>query len=77
MMGGLALSGYMHPEIAIGLLIAFSVAFHPVISGDLYPGRIHLSMWRFGPTELRVLLIVGNLALFPLGVGDSRALSAL
>jgi hypothetical protein len=27
-------------------------------------GEFHLSFWRFGPTELRVLLAIGNLALF-------------
>jgi archaetidylinositol phosphate synthase len=26
-------------------------------------GEFHLSFWHFGPTELRVLLAVGNLAL--------------
>jgi hypothetical protein len=26
-------------------------------------GEFHLSFWKFGPTELRMLLIVGNLAL--------------
>jgi hypothetical protein len=26
-------------------------------------GEFHLSFWRFGPTELRVLLAIGNLAL--------------
>jgi len=27
-------------------------------------GEFRLSFWRFGPTELRILLAVGNLALF-------------
>jgi hypothetical protein len=27
-------------------------------------GEFHLSFWRFGPTELRILLAIGNLALF-------------
>jgi hypothetical protein len=27
-------------------------------------GEFQLSLWRFGPTELRVLLVVGNVALF-------------
>ena len=26
-------------------------------------GEFHLSFWRFGPTELRLLLAVGNIAL--------------
>jgi archaetidylinositol phosphate synthase len=27
-------------------------------------GEFHISFWRFGPTELRLLLAVGNLAVF-------------
>jgi phosphatidylglycerophosphate synthase len=64
MMGGLALSGYMHPAIAIGLLIAFLLLSIQSYLATYALGEFHLSMWRFGPTELRVLLAVGNLALF-------------
>ncbi|MGA7565143.1 MAG: CDP-alcohol phosphatidyltransferase family protein [Terriglobales bacterium] len=64
MMGGLALSGYMHPVIAIGLLIAFLLLSIQSYLATYTLGEFHLSMWRFGPTELRVLLVVGNLALF-------------
>lgn len=63
MMGGLALSGYMHPVIAIGLLIAFLLLSIQSYLATYTLGEFHLSMWRFGPTELRVLLAVGNLAL--------------
>ena len=62
MMGGLALSGYMHPVIAIGLLIAFLLLSIQSYLATYTLGEFHLSMWRFGPTELRVLLAVGNLA---------------
>jgi phosphatidylglycerophosphate synthase len=64
MMGGLALSGYMHPAIAIGLLIAFLLLSIQSYLATYTLGEFQLSMWRFGPTELRVLLVVGNLALF-------------
>jgi archaetidylinositol phosphate synthase len=64
MMGGLALSGYMHPVIAIGLLIAFLLLSIQSYLATYTLGEFHLSLWRFGPTELRVLLAVGNLALF-------------
>jgi phosphatidylglycerophosphate synthase len=64
MMGGLALSGYMHPVIAIGLLIMFLLLSVQSYLATYTIGEFHLSMWHFGPTELRVLLIVGNLALF-------------
>src|SRR5215472_9859754 len=63
MMGGLALSGYMHPWIATGLLLAFLVLSIQSYLATYAMGEFHLSFWSFGPTELRILLAVGNLAL--------------
>jgi archaetidylinositol phosphate synthase len=62
MMGGLALSGYMHPVIAIGLLIAFLLLSIQSYLATYTLGEFHLSLGHFGPTELRVLLVAGNLA---------------
>ena len=39
LMGGLALSGYMHPYIAIGTAGGVSAAFHPVLSGYIHIGQ--------------------------------------
>ncbi|HET7892629.1 MAG TPA: CDP-alcohol phosphatidyltransferase family protein [Candidatus Sulfotelmatobacter sp.] len=64
LMGGLALSGYMQPWIAIGLLIAFLMLSIQSYLATHTLGEFRLSFWRFGPTELRMLLAVGNLALF-------------
>ena len=64
LMGGLALSGYMHPYIAIGLLIAFLALSIQSYLATYTIGEFRLSFWSFGPTELRVLLVMGNLALF-------------
>jgi archaetidylinositol phosphate synthase len=64
LMGGLALSGYMHPAIAIGLLIAFLTLSIQSYLATHTLGEFRISFWRFGPTELRLLLAVGNLALF-------------
>jgi archaetidylinositol phosphate synthase len=64
LMGGLALSGYMHPWIAMGLLIAFLMLSIQTYLATHALGEFRLSFWRFGPTELRILLAVGNLALF-------------
>jgi len=64
LMGGLALSGYMHPRIAIGLLVAFLMLSIQSYLATHALGEFRLSFWRFGPTELRILLAVGNLALF-------------
>jgi len=63
LMGGLAFSGYMHPWIAIGLLIAFLMLSIQSYLATHALGEFRLSFWGFGPTELRILLAVGNLAL--------------
>ncbi len=64
LLGGLALSGYMHPAIAIGLLIAFLMLSIQSYLATHALGEFRISFWRFGPTELRILLAIGNLALF-------------
>ena len=63
LMGGLALSGYMHPWVAIGLLIAFLMLSIQSYLATYTLGEFQLSFWNFGPTELRILLAVGNIAL--------------
>lgn len=63
LLGGLALSGYMSPWIAIGLLIAFFLLSIEVYLATYTIGTFHLSFWKFSPTELRVLLTIGNIAL--------------
>jgi archaetidylinositol phosphate synthase len=64
LMGGLALSGYMSVPIAIGLLIAFLMLSIQSYLATYTMGEFHISFWRFGPTELRILLSIGNLFLF-------------
>jgi archaetidylinositol phosphate synthase len=64
LMGGLALSGYMHPGIAIGLLVAFLMLSIQSYLATHALGEFRISFWRFGPTELRILLAIGSLALF-------------
>ena len=63
LMGGLAFSGYMHPWIAIGLLVAFLMLSVQSYLATHALGEFRISFWRFGPTELRLLLAIGNLAL--------------
>jgi archaetidylinositol phosphate synthase len=63
LMGGLTLSGYMHPYIAIGLLTAFLLLSIQSYLATYTLGEFQLSFWNFGPTELRILLSMGNLAL--------------
>jgi archaetidylinositol phosphate synthase len=60
---GLAFSGFMSERVAFALLTAYLLLS---INSYLWAhtmSRFHLSCWRFSPTELRVLLIVGNLYL--------------
>ncbi len=64
LMGGLALSSYMNPFIALGLLIAYFLLSIEVYLTTYTIGAFHLSFWSFGPTELRLLLCIGNIALF-------------
>jgi archaetidylinositol phosphate synthase len=64
LIGGLALSRYMHPWIAMSLLVGFLVMSIQSYLATYALGEFRLSFWNFGPTELRILLAVGNLALF-------------
>jgi hypothetical protein len=54
----------MSPNIALGLLIAYFMLSIEVYLTTYTIGTFHLSFWSFGPTELRVLLCIGNIALF-------------
>lgn len=63
LMGGLALSGYVHPGIAFGMLVAFLMLSTESYLATHTLGQFQLSYWKFGPTEIRILLAVGNLAL--------------
>jgi phosphatidylglycerophosphate synthase len=64
LMGGLAWSGYMHPSVAMALLVAFLLLSIQSYLATYTLGQFQLSFWNFGPTELRILLAIGNLALF-------------
>lgn len=64
LMAGLALSGYMHPYIASGLMVGFLLLSIQSYLATYTLGEFQLSFWSFGPTELRILLAMGNLALW-------------
>ena len=63
LLAGIALSGYMSERIAAGLLIAYFMLSIEVYLATYTLGTFHLSFWKFSPTELRILLMIGNLAL--------------
>jgi archaetidylinositol phosphate synthase len=64
LMGGLALSGCMNPLIGLGLLIVYLLLSIEVYLTTYTIGSFHLSFWSFGPTELRILLCIGNVAIY-------------
>lgn len=63
LMCGLGCSGFLHWQTAIAMLVAFLI-----LSSESYLATYSLSCFElsqgvFGPTEIRILLIIGNLAL--------------
>jgi archaetidylinositol phosphate synthase len=60
---GLGQSGYMGERIAAGLLIVYFMLTIEVYLATYTLGTFHLSFWKFSPTELRILLMIGNIAL--------------
>jgi archaetidylinositol phosphate synthase len=63
LMGGLAFSGYVHPATAFGMLVSFLMLSIEAYLATYTLGQFQLSYWKFGPTEIRILLIIGNIAL--------------
>jgi len=63
LLGGLALSGYMSPGAALGLLIAYLMLSIEVYLASYTLGDFKISYFKMGPTELRLLLAIGNLVL--------------
>jgi phosphatidylglycerophosphate synthase len=63
LLGGLALSGYMSPGIALGLLVAYLMLSVEIYLASYTLGDFKISYFKMGPTELRLLLCIGNVAL--------------
>jgi phosphatidylglycerophosphate synthase len=63
LMGGLACSGYVHWPIAAGMLVGYYILSIESYLATYTIGRFHLSHGLFGPTEIRILLAAGNVAL--------------
>jgi len=64
LMGGLALSGLMDWRIAIGMFTAFLMLSIESYLATYALGAFRLSHAKLGPTEIRILLAAGNLALW-------------
>ncbi len=63
LLSGLALSGYMAPLIAAGLLAVYFMLSAEIYLATHTVGRFTMSLFWVGPTELRILLAVGTLTL--------------
>jgi archaetidylinositol phosphate synthase len=64
LMGGLAISGIVDWRIALGMFIAFLMLSVEVYLSAYTLGTFRLSFAKFGPTEIRILLALGNTALW-------------
>lgn len=64
LMGGLALSGHLQPAIAAFFLIGYLLLSAEVFLATHSLHKFQISFFKFSPTELRILLIVGNLFVF-------------
>jgi phosphatidylglycerophosphate synthase len=63
LMTGLACSGMLHWQTAIAMLVAFMILSSESYLATYTLSCFELSQGFFGPTEIRILLIIGNLAL--------------
>jgi len=58
---GLALSGYMSWVIALAVLVTYFLLSIDVYLATYTIGTFRLSFYKFSPTELRIVLAVGNI----------------
>ena len=63
LLGGLAMSGYMTPLVALGLLIGYLMLSAETYLATHACGTFRLSLLKVGPTELRILLAIGTVYL--------------
>jgi archaetidylinositol phosphate synthase len=64
LMAGLAASGYLDARIAMGMLVAFLLLSIESYLATYTIGTFRMSFWQFGPTEIRLLLALGNITLW-------------
>ena len=63
-LAGLAVSGVMSPAVAAAVLVAYLLLSIEIYLATYTLGTFHMSFGKFGPTELRILLAIGNLRVF-------------
>lgn len=75
LMAGFAISGFIEWRIAAGMLIAFLLLSIESYLATYTLGVFRMSFAKFGPTEIRMLLALGNLALWLRPEAKVRGLS--
>ena len=63
LLGGLGLSGYMTPLVALGLLVGYLMLAAEAFLATHAVGIFRISMMKVGPTELRIVLAIGTVYL--------------
>jgi archaetidylinositol phosphate synthase len=64
LVAGMALSGFMSPIVGLAFLVAYLLVAAEVFLATAVNGQFRMSFLSVGPTELRILLALGTLALF-------------
>jgi phosphatidylglycerophosphate synthase len=63
LIGGLVAGGFMSLAVGAGFLIAYYLLTNEIALATHALGIFRMSFWKFGPTELRILLAIGTLQL--------------
>lgn len=61
--GGLILGGHISLAIGAGFLVAYYLLLNEIALATHAVGVFKISFWKFGPTELRILLALGSIRL--------------
>jgi len=64
---GLAFGGHMSPLMAGGFLVSYYLLMVEIALATHSVGTFRISYWKFGPTELRIVLAIGTLQLLRSG----------
>lgn len=60
LVGGMGLSGYMSLPVACALIVVYFLLSINSYLATYTLGSFQISFWKFSPTELRILLAIGN-----------------
>jgi phosphatidylglycerophosphate synthase len=63
LIGGLMLGGFMSPGIGAAFLVTYYLLTIEIALATHTVGTFRISYWKFGPTELRILLAAGTMQL--------------